>query len=281
MSLPSPESPHHPQPGLPRTIGYLNLLFGTILLACGGTCLKLSSGFLIEFSPLQLEPRATRDVLEHMRSDTLNDLGARERQAKSPTDRQRLATARADLQSASADLTGKVDFARINHDLPWLGRYLWADAVSGPVLDVAMLVAGVGLIRLKGWGRHMAIGVAALKIVRLLVLTGLLVFVVVPRMTDVLGQFARTDFGSTFFAGQMELQNAQRAAVGAGPGPTLTSADLVQVFRAIGHVSALMMLALGVIYPVVTLVVLARPGARLACQTPRPDAAEPAPGPEE
>jgi hypothetical protein len=279
MSAPSHKPPTTPQPGLPRTIGYLNLLVGTILLVCGGTCLKLSSGFLSYFSPLQLEPRATRDVIERMRSDALKDLNAQEKQTKSQADRQRLAKVRADLESASADLTGKVDFEKINHVLPWLGRYFRADTVSGPVLDVAMLIAGVGLILLKGWGRRMAVGVAALKILRLLLLTGLLVFVVVPQMTDVLGQFARTDIGRTFFAGQMELQNAQRAAAGAGASLNFTSADLVQICRAMGYASALMMLGMGVIYPVVTLVVLARPGARLACQPVRPGAAGPAPDP--
>jgi hypothetical protein len=274
MSAPSHKPPPQPQPGLPRTIGYLNLLFGTILLACGGTCLKLSSGFLTQYSPLELEPRATRDALEQMRRDTLSELIAQEKRAKTEPERLRLQKTRAGLESVSADLTGKVDFAKINHDLPWLGRYLGADIISGPVLDVAMLIAGVGLVLLKGWGRRMAVGVAALKIVRLLVLTGLLVFLVVPQMTDLLGQFARTDIGSKVFTGQLEIANAQRSAAGAGA-LDLSAGDMVQIFRAMGYVSALMMLGMGLIYPVVTLVVLARPGARLACQPVRPGAAEP------
>lgn len=278
MSVPSPKPMPRPQPGLPRTIGILNLLCGLVLLACGAGCLNLVVPFLSRNNPLQIEPAMTRDVLEQMRYQMVSDLVHQERSATSEVDRLRIRKARADLQSKSTDLTGKVDFAKINRDLPRLAHYLWADAVTGPLLNVAMVVAGVGLVLLKGWGRWLAIGVAALKIVRLIALNGYLALAVVPQMTDALNQVVRTDIGEEILKHAIEQQSAQRARAGASLGFQLSPADFVQVMRAFGYGYAATTLGLGLIYPVVSLIVLSRSGARLACQGDRPDD-EPRPDP--
>jgi hypothetical protein len=264
MSVASPKPPPKPQPGLARTIGVLNLVFGTVLLLCGALCFNAVNAFLIQNNPLRLEPKETREVLEQMRKQMLKDLQDQEEMAGNDAERQRIKKAKADLESKSTDLAGKVDFEAINHDLPSLARYLRADAISGPLLNLGMVIAGVGLVLLKGWGRKLAIGVAALKIVRLIVLNGMLVLMVVPQMSNALGQLARTVIGDSFIKHSMEQQQAQRG--NAGPAPQLTAADFVQIMRAIGYGYAVMLLGVGVIYPVVSLIVLTRPGARAACQ---------------
>ena len=206
-----------------------------------------------------------------MRRQMASDLVQQEKTATSEAERVRIRKSRVELLSSSTDMTGKVDFAKINRDLPRLAHYLWADAVTGPILNLAMIVAGVGLVLLKSWGRRLAIGVAALKIVRLIALNGYLALAVVPQMSDALDQVARTDIGKEIIKHAMDQQNAQRAGARAPGAPQLSPADFVQVMRAFGYGHAAMTLGLGVIYPVVSLIVLSRPGARLACQGDRPD----------
>jgi hypothetical protein len=204
-----------------------------------------------------------------MRDAMVKDLRSREGAATTDAERQRIRASREALASKSSDLTGKVDFEKIAHDIPWLARYLWADAISGPVLNLALLVTGIGLLARKEWARRGAIGVAVLKVVRLILLNGLLALVVVPGLTDACDQIARTDLGGEVVKHVMDRQNASKGA-GAANAPQLTPAELIQLMRAFGYGAAFMTLGAGIIYPVVALVVLTRPGARAACQRGAP-----------
>lgn len=268
MSASPPPAPPAPRPqrGLPRTIGVFNLLLGAGLTLCGVGCLGFLGPPLLRNTPLRLEPGQTRDVLEQMRLQMIQDLQAQSRSTRDEAERRKIQTSIDELNATSPDVTGKVDFARINRDLPWTSRYLWAEMVSGLVANVGLILAGIGLVMVKEWGRRLGLAVAALKIVRLVALNGLLAFVVVPRTSDALDQLARTDIGSQFFRHAMEQQNARRP----GGGVQLSSAEVVQSIRGMGYGTAVMGLGLGLIYPVVTLVVLTRPGARAACRREAP-----------
>jgi hypothetical protein len=255
------ESTHQPppsaRPGLPKTIGVLDLVFGGVLLLCGAGGLSTLGPFLVRNNPLQIDPAETR---EGMRQLLIDDLRNQESGAATPAEKNRLRKARLELESRPSDLASKVDFTAINRDLPWLSRYLWADLLSGTVLNVLLIVSGIGLIRLKQWGRRLGVWVAATKLVRLVALCALLTAIVVPSLSRVLGQFARTDVGEAYVRQAVELGSP------AGSTLQLSASEIVEIIRALGYGYALMSLGLGAIFPAVSLLVLTRPGARLACK---------------
>jgi hypothetical protein len=270
------ETTQHPtplaRPGLPKTIGILDLVFGGFLLLCGAGGLTTFVPFLVRNNPLQIDPAETQEVADQMRRLMIEDLRNQGSVAATPTEKDRIRKVRLDLESRPVDLSAKVDFAAINRDLPWLSRYLWADFLSGTLLNVLLIVAGVGLVRLKQWGRRLGIWVAALKLVRLVALCALLTAIVVPALSRTLGQFARTDVGEAFVRQAVEQQNTRSIASPAGSTLRLSASDIVEILRAVGYGYAFMSLGLGAIFPAVSLVVLTRPGARLACETRAADA---------
>src|SRR5262249_47445633 len=166
----TPTGPPPPRPGLCKTIGVLNLLLGGFLLLCGAGCLNTLLPFLLRNNPPQLDPAEARRVVEQMRLEEVNRLKDAEQSAATEAEREKLRRSRAELAAKPWDIEAQVDFKKVNNDLPWLARYLWADVVTGPVLNLLLLVSGVGLILLKGWGRTLALWTAGLKILRLLLL---------------------------------------------------------------------------------------------------------------
>ena len=267
MPVNTPLAPS-PQPGLPRTIGYFNLFLGGFLLLCGAGCLSMLAPFLLRNNPLQLDPAETQLVVDEMRRQIVDDLKRGEASAPTIAEKDRLKKTRLELESKPADVAGQVDFPAINRNLPWLSRYLWADLLSGPILNGLLLASGVGLVRLKSWGRRLGIWVAVLKLVRLALLTTFLFALVIPSATKTFDSLARSDVGEALVKQAMEQQSARQ---GGGPAARLTARDVAKVLSAMGYGSALMNLCLGAIYPAVCLVVLTREGARLACRASRTD----------
>jgi hypothetical protein len=262
---PTPE-PVPPQTGLPRTVGVLNIVFGLLLLLWAAGSLYYLGPFLAENTPLQIDPELTQDVVNTMRRDLLEQLRGREQATRDGAEKARLEAAIRELQSVRTDLAGRVDFGTINRQLPWVSRYLWANVVSGPVLNVAMVISGVGLVALKRWGRVLAVVVAALKVVRLVVLCAILSVFVVPGVSGTLGQFAATDFGTVFLRQATAQGNPMLPAQTAA---SIKPDEFVRAVAATGYLYAVMGLALGAAYPLIVLIVLSRPGAVAACSGAR------------
>lgn len=266
MSLPSPSDP---RPGLFRTIGVLNLIFGGGLLLYGTGCLNVVAPFLVRNNPLRLDRAYAEEVVDLMRRQMIEDLRAREQSAPDGAEKARVGKVRLDLESASPRLDRQVDFRRVNGDLPWLARYLWADVLTGPVLNLLMIVAGAGLVPRKRWGRKLAVWVAAMKVLRLIGLSAFLAFVVVPHMTRTAAEFARTEVGEAMLRAAMDPSGNRQGAL-ALPSSRLSPAEFVQVLSAFGTSYAILTLAFGVIYPVVVLVVLNRADVRAAAREADP-----------
>ena len=270
MTPEAPAEPVTPRPGFLRAIGVLNLVVGGLLLLFGAGSLYTVGPFLLENDPLQIDPTLTQDVVNDMRREMVETLARREQSARTALEKQKLAEARNDLQTVRTDLNGQVDFGRVNANLPWLSRYLWLNLLSGPALNLLTLVSGIGLILLSKWGRALAIWTAVLKIGRLIALCGLLCFVVVPRLNDVAGQFAGTDFGKAFLRRALDQQDPSTRVVGT-PAVRFEPDEMVRILASLGYGYAVMGLALGAIYPTIALVVLTRPAARAACSVaPKP-----------
>ena len=242
-----------------RTIGALNVIVGGFLLLCGGAGLYTIVPFLLTSSPFQLDPHETQIGLESVRWQLIDDLRQMERSVQAEAAKTRLRKVRQDLEAKPSKIEGELDFRKINADLPWLSRYLWAEVLTGPPLNLLMLVSGVGLVVRKNWGRMLAVWVAAMKIARLIALCLFLAVVVWPSTTRVVEEFLRTDVFKSFLHVAIEKVSAGQ---GAGPASAVNVSpeEFVQVFSVLGPMFALILLGFGAVYPAVVLLVLGRAG---------------------
>ncbi len=260
MSHPYPIEAITPRPGLLRAVGGFNLVIGFVLLLFGGAALYECGPFLKENHPFRLDPEFTQRVVIEMNRDLLNSLQTSARAARDEAEKKRLAAAIADVQAITKDDSGQFDSARVNASLPWVSRYMIGNLASGPPLNLLLMLAGLGLLARRNWARRLALGVAALKIGRLLVLAALLVFTVVPALRDTTAAFASTNFGRAFAA--HALDTVDRSAI---RNVQIKPDELVSIIAAIGYGYAALALGFGAIWPAIVLIVLTRPGARAAC----------------
>jgi len=278
-----PEEPADPstltppaRPGLVRAVGVLNLLVGGVLLLAGLGLLALAGPALARNHPLRLDPAEAEAVLGEMHEGLRTDLRHMEKSAATEARRGALRRALESLDQAGREGDGRsasgVDYRAVNADLPWLAAYLWADVLTGPVLNLLAAVSGVGLVRLRGWGRRLAVSAAVWKIVRLAALGVLLAAVVVPRCSRSLGQFARTDVGAGMLAAALDRQ---AAGSGGGPALRITPEEFLGMLAALGYAYALLGFALGAVYPAAVLATLCRPEARAAVAGPPPRSRDP------
>ena len=243
-------------PAMPRffkAVGIMNLLFGAVLLLCGGGGLWLIVPFLAENSPFRLDPVETNNIVAEMRRQLIEDARRDEKNAPDAASKESARKAREDYEATPESLQGKVDFEKVNAGLPWLSRYLWADVISGPILNLLMIGSGLVLILGKPWGKRLAIAVFLLKIIRLTALSLFLGFVVVPGVVSALTEIGGTEFGRIVLRQTIDSRNANGV-----PTAQIEADEFIQICAAIGYIHAVMSLALGAIYPVVGLILLTR-----------------------
>jgi hypothetical protein len=230
------EVPFEPNPSLPKTIGTLNIVFGSLLLFCS-ICSGLGILWQAAFFPMmQADLQQARARMEAQRQQDLDKLRQQAKDAE--TDEEKADIEKRAKQLAATPLPPLPDFTEFTPAKnPKLLVYTVTDAGTGIITDVAMIIAGIGLLRLQEWGRRLAIWVAAAKILFLVLGYVYYLLAVVPDMTK-----AMTKFFEGPMAGMMGIM------MGA---------------------SGLISVVVGVIYPIVTIAVLTRRGAIAACQTPR------------
>jgi hypothetical protein len=260
MNEASAPLPVEPKPGWLKAVGVLNIVCALAMLGFGLGTLALAGPHLREYTPLEFDPALTQDVFNELRRQSVADLTRFEESARSPLDKLRFARAREEMQKVDTNLNGKLDFDRLNADLPWVTRYLWLNLLSGPVVNMLLLASGVALLTAKGWSRTVAIRVAALKIARLAALAVFLCLIVIPRGNDALGLLVRTEFGQAFVRHAMDQQDPAANSV---PLPVVRFRpdEFVRIVRAMGYTYAIVGFALSAIYPASTILVLTRPAA--------------------
>jgi hypothetical protein len=249
-------------PSLPKTIGTLNLIFGGMLLLCGFGCLANSMTAFGGEKGFQVDPKFAQEVVDKMKEEMVDDLKTQEKAASNPEEKARLKKEREELEAKPMRIDDKVDFKRLNRALASLRIYIGVEVVTGPILNVLMLISGIGLLQLKGWARTMGIWVALLKMLRLIGLTAFLCVAVIPTLSSAMGQALESPMGEAVMAKAMEQQKA-RPGGAAQPMPPLK--DIVEMFKVMGYVYAIGYACLGVVYPLVAVLVLTRSGARDAC----------------
>jgi hypothetical protein len=132
---------------------------------------------------------------------------------------------------------------------PVVVAYMFTDSLSGIAMNIAMIVAGVGLLRLRQWGRKMSLWVAGLKIVRLVLLSVVTVFAIAPTLGEGLGE-----------AVEEMIANTPGAGGGQGPPPGM----FAMVYGIMFSVMSVGMALFGVIYPAICLWLLRKPAIKAA-----------------
>jgi hypothetical protein len=251
-----------PQPGPARAIGSLNIVFGCFLFLMGLLYLSWIGPSFAANRPFRLEQGDAQNLYDQMHAELVRQFHAREAAATTTDEKGKVREERIAFEAGhQTDLERRLDLPAINRDLLWISWYSWADFVTGPVLNLLMLAAGIGLTQLRIWARKLAVWVAVLKIVRLILLTAIFVVVVVPHTGRAMKAIAPTKLGAAIVA----QLNADHAARTGGTAVRLNTRDFVPGVTAIAYAGAILGLMLGLIYPVVTLVVLTRPGVKAAC----------------
>ncbi len=240
-----------PNVRIPKVLGILNIVFASGILLCG-----LCSGFYYMMLPglmkasVTMQQTAVKQFEEEQKAD-LKKLEEAEKAAKSEEDKAAIEEQRIEVRSRPKPTFGLNDPSTLGLDSPKLKAYMWADLLTSLVLNLMMLVAGIALVNRKPSGITLGLWTAGLKIIRLILIYSLFAIVVVPPLAQSMGKIA------------IQAMNAQ--VTGKPMPPSIDMAFLVRTYTIMYTVGAVGMIVVGSIYPIVSLWLLSRPGARAAC----------------
>ncbi|MDB5353216.1 MAG: hypothetical protein JWN86_4463 [Planctomycetota bacterium] len=236
-------------PRTPKTMGILNIIFALVLMACG-LCLGVYS-LLLPMVGIAAESQQRLEAeLVQKRNVAVAKLQEAENAATEGTKKAELKARREDLQVEEAGPVARRPMLadRRLRDPRFLGHFL-LDMTSGLLLNVMMLVSGVGLIFLKGWGRSLAVFVAWSKIVRLLAIALSMTFVVAPFATTAIAEVL-----------------AEAKAANPNPAPGDLGPEFATTVGMVLTSACWVLFLLGSIYPGLTIWLLGRPSVREACR---------------
>jgi hypothetical protein len=263
MTSPRAAQKPRPKPGLVATIGVLNIVFGGLLLLCG-PCPGLYMLALPSMMPiLERQQDMVRQTLEKQKRNEIEALNQQEKTAQTEEEKERIRIERAAKEAEPVPIPPTPDITRIGLNDIRVRLHYGLDVVTCMILNLAMLISGVGLVRWHRWGRGLGIAVAWLKIIRLIALTASMLVVVGPFMN------ARS---KDFLAGMTgQAQSKENKGEGLSPDQEAREeAELQALFKNVNRLTAWGVLTLGCIYPVAALVVLNSRSAKEAFAKPEP-----------
>ncbi len=252
-----------PKPAIPKTLGILNIIFG-VLLVLAGLCVGAFT--LLIPTIQQITQKAMDDAktrTEAQKAADLKILDDRAQAATTDEEKATIAQERAEVTNrvvpATPNLFGSTDILKD----PRAAAFTVTQVLTGLILHITLLVAGIGLVRLTPWGRTLGVWWAGLQIVQLLIL-GVINFVVILPITQ---QY--TDANLADLKKQMAAANAPPTL-----GVTIQTAEMTSKLT---PVIAVAQTVAGLTYPVICLILLSTAGAKAACLA-RPPAQPPAAG---
>jgi hypothetical protein len=243
-----------PNPQIPRTFGIMNIVFGGILLLFGvGSLVATLYGPKIQkWMFRNVEKTAAAEKAEQKAK--IADLKRQEAAAKTEKDKDALKAEREDLEkSVAADITTEMDdLANWNptSDIR-IAVYTYSAEAAGILLNVLMIVAGIGLLRLSEPARKLAIWVAWLKIARWIALTIVTMVLILPITME------RTQKIFDKVQAQQKAQSGGRVVFPMG--------GFAQMMAVVGAISQIFYLVIASIYPALVIWFLTRPRTRAAC----------------
>jgi hypothetical protein len=247
-----------PNHRIPRVLGILNIVFAANIMVCG-----LCSGLTFVFGPSLA--RSTQDMqkkltegLKARRLAEIEELKDKEKAAKTEAEIQELRERRAVLQAqANQVVVMPPDMSTMGLTDPNVVAFAWVDLLTNLLLNVLMLVAGIGLVARRRWSPRLGVATASAKVVRLVLLYGFFALAIVPGLSRRMGQATA----------------AMYAQQGGGGMPSFaTSIEFLTKTIMIEYSAfAAAMIVFGVIYPAASIWLLTRPGVREACAGGKPE----------
>jgi hypothetical protein len=266
-----------PNPQIPRSFGMMNLVFGILLFLLGAGFLAayiIAPGFQ---KKLVVNIKEQQETAKARRDAELVDIKAKETAARA---KEAAAKTKEETEKAKEELTSikeerealenhvEPDLSAMTDMMGWnvmsdirLTIYYFSEVISGMVLNVLMVISGVGLLGLAEWGRRLALGVAWLKILRWVAMLVVTLIVIVPIMSEKMDKMFQ----------QVQTQAQSRGKTAATPMVGL--GQMTAIVSAIGVVFSALVAS---IFPGISLWFLTRPPTRAACLQ-RSKAAEPPP----
>jgi hypothetical protein len=247
-----------PNPQIPRTFGVMNLAFGILMFVVGaGTMVLTIVGPRFQkWTVGQMEQQQANSKAE--RDAKVAELKAKEEAAKTKEEKDTLKGEREALESnVEPDLSAMNEIMGFNvfSDIR-LAIYSFSEMIAGMILNVVMVISGVGLLGLAEWGRRLGITVAWLKIVRWVAMI-LVSFVLILPIT---AQKSQKMYDS------MQQAQARAQANAGGRGAASMPMLNIAVFTTIaGAVTMIFTALIASIYPALSIWFLTRPPARAAC----------------
>lgn len=242
-----------PNPQVPRTFGIMNIVFGAILLlfGVGSLVISLYGPKIQKWMFQRVETQAAADKAEQ--EAKIADLKRQEAAAQTEQDKVALKAEREDLEKrAASDVTAEMeDLANWNpaSDIR-IAIYTYSAEVAGILLNVVMIISGIGLMRLSEPARKAAIWVAWLKIARWIAMTIAMMVLILPITMERTQKI-------------LDKVQAQAKAQG-GRGIAMPMGSFAQMMAVAGAVSQIFYLVIASIYPVLLIWFLTRPRARAA-----------------
>jgi len=240
-----------PNPQLPRSFGLMNIVFGFLLLLFGAGMAVLSiygPAFVRGFTERVQADMAAKKAQHDAR---IADLEKKVKEAKTEDEKRSL---EGDLQmlqtSRQPNLALATDAMKVNED-PRIKAYTYSELASGILLNVLMIISGVGLLFLAEWARRMAIVVAWLKILRWTAMLFLTIFIILPITMEKMQPLYKS----------IQVQAAGKS----GGGGNSLVVGFMQMSAVMSAVTMVAEVLIACIYPVFVIWFMTRPPARAAC----------------
>ncbi|WP_435015727.1 hypothetical protein TA3x_003278 [Tundrisphaera sp. TA3] len=254
-----------PKPQIPKTLGILNIIFGVLLILVGSCLLgfTLIAPMTQQFAE-QFHDQAKQQA-EAKRQAQLKTLDEQIQAAATEEEKTILRDSQEDLRATPLAVPLKADLSQMEQfKHPTIRTYTFIQGGSGLLWDIALIISGIGLIRLKEWGRSLAFWLSGIQIVRIALLVAASFLFVAP----VQKMFVDRQIAA------LEERIEAKTALPQDP----ANLQMLKISATTTPITLAAYGLFGVIYPIVSLILLNSAGARAACQPVKPDPFSELPG---
>jgi hypothetical protein len=238
----------------PRLTGIFNIVFAANIFLYVLPMAVVTASIPLVGKAMNEIKRQIDEKAETTRKVELADVAAKVKSAKTDQEKIELEARRLELESRpKASMPGMFDFNKLGFDEPVFMGWYGVEVVTSVVLNLTMMISGIGLLSYREWARRMAIGTAVFKIIRLVLVYGFAIVVIIPLFTRNLAPMV------------VEMVAQQQQAMGVPKAGAPPVEFLQRVYMVTYSVIAAGVIVIGSVYPSVVVWLLTRPSTRAAC----------------